>query len=392
MSGSIPVSAPAENESGALRSLFDSVRPLTVGVEEEIMLLDPEALALTPRAGELLASLGGDGRFKPELPAAQLEIMIEPRTDARAVESALVDARRTLAGAVAGIALPAAAGVHPFAAPTGELSAESRYEHIRAEYGAVASRQLVASLQVHVAVGGAERTLAVYNALRSYLPEIAALAANAPIYCGEDAGLASVRPKICELLPRQGVPPAFASWEDATAALRWGARSGTVVEPRLWWWELRPHPIFGTLEVRVPDAQTTVADAGAVVAFVHALVAWLSERHDAGAVEPVAPTWRIEENRWSAARHGVEGTMADLDSGERVATRERLAGLLEALDPIAVRLGCESQLLRAAGLVGENGAMRQRSVFASGGARAVAAWLAERFAAVVKFDRGGDRA
>src|SRR5213075_2861884 len=134
-------------------------------------------------------------------------------------------------------------------------------------------------LQVHVAPGDAERTLAVYNALRGHLPELAALAANAPFHAGRDTGFASVRPLIGGLLPRQGVPPAIPSWEAFAETLRWGRVAGAVPEPRRWWWELRPHLAFGTLELRVPDAQTTVADAAAVAAFVHALVARLGERH-----------------------------------------------------------------------------------------------------------------
>ena len=146
----------------------------------------------------------------------------------------------------------------------------------------MARRQLVCALQVHVAVGGADRTLAVYNALREHLPELAALAANAPFHAGADTGLASIRPKISEGLPRQGIPPAFASWDELAAELRWGTTAGALPELALWWWELRPHLSHGTLELRVPDAQTTVAEAAAVAAVAHALVVRLAERHDAG--------------------------------------------------------------------------------------------------------------
>lgn len=244
----------------------------------------------------------------------------------------------------------------------------------------LARRQLVASLQVHVAVGGAARTLAVHDALRAWLPELAALAANAPIHDGRDSGLASVRPAICGLLPRQGIPPALESWERFEAALRWGARAGSLIDPRLWWWELRPHPAFGTLELRVPDAQTTVEEAAGVVAAAQALVAWLAERHDAGDPLPAAPTWRIEQNRWSALRHGLDGTMADLETGEPVPTRVRLRGLLDELAPVAERLGSGSLLVHARALAERNGAIRQREVAGDAGElRALAAWLARRF-------------
>jgi carboxylate-amine ligase len=256
----------------ALRRALDRVPAGTVGIEEEIMLLDPETLELVPRGPQLLARLGADPRFKLELPASQLEITLGPFAGVGELAPALRGAREHVARAADGLVRPAAAGVHPFSSGVGELNRDARYEHTRAGYGPVAARLLVCALQVHVAVGGAERTLAVYNGLRSYLPLIAALAANAPYYEGRDSGLASVRPKLGELLPRQGVPPAFVSWEQYAEVLRWGARSGTFSEPRTWWWELRPHPSFGTLELRVPDAQSSIADAMAITLVAHALV------------------------------------------------------------------------------------------------------------------------
>ena len=268
--------------AAALRDAFDAPEPLTVGLEEELMLLDPESLELAPRAAEVLDRLDGDTRFKPELPAAHLEIVTPPLPDVGAAITTLAGGRRRLQEAAEGLVRPAGAGVHPFSPAEGPLNEGERYDRIRAEYGRVAERQLVCALQVHVALGGADRTLAVYNALRGYLPELAALAANAPIFQSRDTGLASVRPKISETLPRQGVPPPIESWEAFAEELGWGAASGAVPEPGLWWWELRPHPVFGTLELRVPDTQTTLAEAEGVAGFAHALVGRLAERHDAG--------------------------------------------------------------------------------------------------------------
>jgi glutamate---cysteine ligase / carboxylate-amine ligase len=361
-----------------LAAAFDGRAPLTVGLEEEVMLLDPETLDLLPCASELLRRLSGDPRFKAELPEAQVEILTPPLHSTAEALAALAEGRRVLADAARGLARPAAAGVHPFAAPEGKLASAARYERVRSEYGSVARRQLVAALQVHVAVGDAERTLQTYNRLRPHLPHVAALAANAAFYEGRDTGLASVRPQIAESLPRQGMPPAIASWEQFAAELRWGAASGAVPEPRLWWWELRPHPGFGTLEVRVPDAQSTLADAAGVVAFVHSLVAALADDGDAG--EPVeVPTWRIEENRWSAARYGTGGEMADLHSGQPEPTRQRLRALVDELEPVSGRLGSPQMLEQARRLIDENGAVRQRRIANDGGARGIAAWLADHF-------------
>ena len=368
-------------DTDRLRASFDAPAPLTVGIEEEVMLLDAASLDLTPRAEEVLAAADGDARFKLELPAAQLELVSRPCETVGEAAAQLHSGRAALARAAGGIGRLAAAGAHPTAAPEGVLNHHERYRFTREEFGPVAGAQLVFGLHVHVRVSGSERAVAVHNALRSYLPELAALAANAPFHAGRDTGLASVRPKVSELLPRQGVPPAPASIGELAEAWRWGALAGTVPRPRQWWWELRLHPVLGTVEVRVPDQQTTVAESAAVAAVVHSLVATLAERFDAGEPLPVHPTWRIEENRWSAGRHGLEGTLADLDSGEARPVRERLCGLLAELGPTADRIGCAGELEGAGRLVEENGAIRQREVGRSAGLDGVVAWLADRFLA-----------
>jgi carboxylate-amine ligase len=359
-----------------LRAAFDAPEPLTVGLEEELMLLDPESLDLLPRAAEVVDA-AGDERFKLEMPASQLELTLPPARTVPEAVAALAAARRDLADAAAPLGRLAAAGVHPFADPLGRLNDSERYAATEREYGSIARRQLVCALQVHVAVGGADRSLAVYNGLRQWLPLVAAVAANAPFYGGLDTGMASIRPKIAEQLPRQGMPPAIGSWEAFAEALAWGAASGAVPEPRRWWWELRPHPAFGTLEVRVPDAQSTVADAAAVTALVHALAGWLAARHEAGEPLESADTWRLEENRWSAARWGMDAGLADLRTGVRAPARERLAALLGELAPVAAELGCAAELAAVERLSACGGAARQREVAADGGPRAVAAWLAD---------------
>jgi glutamate---cysteine ligase / carboxylate-amine ligase len=364
-----------------LRAAFDRPAPLTVGLEEELMLLDPRSLDLATCAQEALARSGGDARYKLELPASQLEITLPPARSVPEAAAWLRAARRELARAVDGLVRPAALAVHPFAVLEGEVNRGERYDRTHWQYGMVARQQLVCALQVHVAVGGADRTLAVYNALRSHLPELAALAAAAPFQQGRDTGFASVRPLVARQLPRQGVPPPIESWEAFADAVRWGEASGWVVGPRSWWWELRPHRSFGTLEIRVPDAQASVRDAASVAAVVHSLVAHLAAEHDAGGTAPAVATWRIEENRWSACRWGVEGELADLQTGERAPTRARLHALLDELEPRAEALGCPAELANARALVEVNGAMRHREIARQEGARALAAWLADRFIA-----------
>jgi glutamate---cysteine ligase / carboxylate-amine ligase len=345
------------------------------------MLLDPVTYELAHVAAEILRATEGDRRFKLELPASQLEILTSPAATVTAARDALLDGRRALAAAAGSAVRLASAGAHPFSPGLGKLNTGPRYEPIARGYRGVAERQLVCALQVHVSVGDGDRALAVYNAARSYLPLIAALAANAPFYEGRDTGLASVRPRIAGLLPRQGVPPAIGSWEEYAQILRWGAAAGAFPDPATWWWELRPHPGFGTLEFRVPDAQSTVAEAAAIAAIVQALVAWLGRRHDTGEPLAVDATWRIEQNRWAACRDGVEGEMAELSTGRRASTRAVLGELLETLRPTATQLGSEAELRGASAMIERNGALAQRHAASGGGPGAVARWLADRFLA-----------
>lgn len=370
---------PQGMDAGALRAAFDAPAPPTVGLEEEVMLLDPSTLDLAPCAPEVLERLGGDPRFKLELPAAQLEVVLAPVARVPDAVRALGAARAQLAAALEGQVRLAAAGTHPFAAVEGRLNRGGRYDLTHAEYGPLARRQLVFALQVHVCIRGADRALAVHDALRCHLPAVAALAANAPFHAGADSGLASVRPLIAQLLPRQGLPPRLRSWEAFAAELSWGAAAGAVPEPRRWWWELRPNPAFGTLEVRVPDAQTTVAEAAGVAALVHCLAVWLGERHEAGEPLESAPTWRIAENRSAALRSGLDAQLCDLASGERRPAREHLDDLMARLAPTAQALGCAAELAAARRGLARSQPHLHRSVAAERGLRGLTGWLADRF-------------
>lgn len=372
---------PAPSTSSPLRAAFDAVEPLTIGIEEEVMLLDGETLQLAPRAGELLAALAGDPRFKPELPAAHAELMTPPAASVPEALAHLGAARRDLQHAADGLGLRLmGAGAHPFSPPTGELNHGPLFDAVRDRYGPIADAQLLCGLHIHVAVGGADATIAVHDMLRAHLPELAALAAAAPFYAGRDTGLASVRPKIAGLLPRQGVPPMLGDIAGFARELAWGEQAGAVVAARRWWWELRPHPTFGTLEVRVCDTQATLAETGALAATIHALVAWLRERHLAGERAETIPAWRIDENRWSACRHGVAGRMADLHVGSTEPTAEHLERLLAALLPVAERLGCAQALGDARAMLAAGGPARaHRRLAADGGLTGLAAALCDRF-------------
>ena len=340
----MPDSLPTAVE---LRAAFDQHDAVAVGLEEELMLLDPDTLDLSPHAADVVAALD-DPRFKIEMPAAQLEIVTAPHASVADAAAELAAARRALAAAVAPRFRLAGAGAHPFASGLGELNSGPRYEAIGAEYAGVAHRQLVFGLHVHVAIPGADRALAAYNALRSYLPDLAALAANAPFYEGRDSGLASVRSRISGLLPRQGVPPALESFEAYAEALRWCGFD----DPRQWWWELRLHPMFGTLEIRVPDTQTTIADTAAVATVAHALATRLAD-----APVPAADAWRIDHNRWAACRHGAAAIMTDPVTGEREPTHDRLSRALGAPPPVLDGAARQRELAAEHGLHGLLGAL-----------------------------------
>jgi glutamate---cysteine ligase / carboxylate-amine ligase len=371
--------APLALDPDALAAAFAHERAFTVGIEEELMLLHPGTLDLAPRAREVVERCGGDARFRPELPAAQLEIVLPPATSVADSARALAEARAALGRSAEDIGILAGAGVHPFAAAEGVLNHGERYERIEREFGAVARRQLVFGLHVHVAVPGADLALAVYNAVREHLPAIAALGAGSPFHEGRDTGLASVRPTISTLLPRQGVPPAFASWADYADAFDWGARSGAFADPGQWWWEARLHPRYGTLEIRVPDTQATVRDTAAVAAVCHALVVHLAGRIAGGEVIEPAAEWRIAENRWSACRHGPTGTWRDVRSGRSVPMAEHLHRLVDDLAPDARSVGCAPELEHARDLVDRPRAASARDIAADGGTTALVRWLADRF-------------
>lgn len=360
----------------AVRDVFDAVAPLTVGLEEELMLLYPDTLTLAPEADQVVAAVG-DRRVNRELRAAQLELVTPVCRSIADAERELRAARSLVVARLEGRRRIAAAGTHPFSTDWGRIGEAERYRYIADEYVWASRRTLACGLHVHVAVGGAERTLAVYNALRSYLPEIGALAANSPFFEGDDTGLSSVRPKLNEAFPRTGVPPAFTSWEDYVDLIAWGRDGGLFPDATHVWWDLRLHPRFGTVEVRVADAQTHVEASGAVAALVQCLVARLVDRFDAGDPLRVHDAFRIHENAWRALRHGVRGWLVDHDNGRREPTRERLERLISELEPYGRDLGCAAQLFEARALLAGNGAERQRYVEHRQGVLGLVRWLAD---------------
>ena len=296
------------------------MRDLTVGLEEELLVLDPESFDLVSPPGDIFTEASAGGVFKREMSPSQVEVVTGIcETTSQAVAELSV-ARRRLIELLAGRRL-AGLGTHPFAAPWEGISPGRRYQDILEEQqlGARLGR-LAAGLHIHVAVAGADRALAVYNALRGVAPLFVALAANAPFIAGLDSGLATVRPMLSDALPRQGVGPRFGSWATLEDYVGVGLRSGAFTDVSQLWWECRLNLRLGTIELRAPDSQMSLDDVHGLAALAHATVADLCDRYDEGASLDVFETRTIQENRWRAARFGLSD-LIDLGRGRMVPTR-----------------------------------------------------------------------
>lgn len=357
----------------ALRSSFDRAETCTIGVEEELLLVD-RCNSLSPVADQLLTVLADDGRFHPELSPSQIEIVSGIHPDAAGAVADLVHGRRLVVDALNGEARLVGLAAHPVCDLLPAVSPGSRYAAIEQRYRSAAHRAgLAAGLHVHLGVPGADRLLAVYNALRGLMPQIAALGASAPFFAGRDSGLASIRPTLSDALPRHGVGPAFASWDDVADLLAWGARSGAFLDHTELWWECRLHPGFGTIEVRVPDAQSSTGEVEALATVVHCMARWLAARHDAGQPLTAHASLAISENRWRAATDGVEGELIDLDRMRIARTRDLINQLLDQIGEHAESAAEIRALERARRRLDSPHPRRQRATVMRGGLEALIA-------------------
>jgi carboxylate-amine ligase len=367
------------------RAVFDRTTPYTVGAEEEFLLVHPVSLEPAPLGDLALVLADGDVRVASEFRACQVEAASPVCVSVADVSRELASVRSLLHDVLSGHALIVAVATHPFAEDPGPVTDGPRYARIAAENPWAGRFKLTCGLHVHVAVGSGETALAVHNALRGYLPEIAALTANAPYYLGRVSGLASVRSHLNKAMPRHGVPPAFSSWEEWGEHVEWTATSGLCPDPSHHWWDLRLHPGYGTIELRVADVQTRIEDSATAIALIQSLIVHLARRHDDGEALPVYPTERITESVWTAARDGVGGVLPDLTSGNRAPTVERLQSLVDELLPVALELGCATELLGVERILAEDGPSRQRRIATTRGTEGLVAWLAEETVGVDSF-------
>ena len=335
---------------------FGSTPPYTLGVEEELFLVDPVTGRQVNSAEAVLARLAEtEGSVARELHACMAEsITTVCATVGEAVEQ-LSRLRRQVRATGAGLL---GSGTHPAAAEgEAEITDKGRYERIHSLLGdAVATP--VAGLHVHVGMPDGETAIRVFNGLRRHLPLLQSLGANSPFRHGRDTGLASAREVTMRGWPRSGVPRAMRDFDDFLATVERLARAAEVPDYTWFWWKLRPHPRLGTVEIRALDAQTTLEDLAALTALVHCLARHLAEQPTA----PDAPTELLDEGTFRAGRFGVAAKLPDED-GELRAVSQLVAALLGPLREHAEDLGCSAELAEIPGLLDRGGgAGRQRAL------------------------------
>lgn len=332
-----------------METRFGQSTPYSVGIEEEYQLLDNGSLELVSRIEPILSAFEGEP-VEPRIKAELLQSVVEVSTKiagsvADAVED-LVDLRSRLRRAAAEQeAVIASAGTHPFSRYEEQaVTARPRYAELVDSLGWVAVRQLVFGLHVHVGISSAEKAIDCSNGVRVFLPELLALSANSPFWQGRPTGLASTRTTILDTLPRSGLPPALADFQEFEELVERGVRTGCFPEYTRIWWDVRPHPRFGTLEVRVCDAQTRIENVAALAAFIQSLVATLGSASESGDTPPILPDFLLEENKWRAARDGLEATLIDLEHDTERSARAAIGATLERCQPAAEALGCANEL------------------------------------------------
>ncbi|MEM9606591.1 MAG: glutamate--cysteine ligase [Actinomycetota bacterium] len=347
----------------------------TIGVELELMLVDRETGQLANTASKLLDEMGvghPDGvhpKAKHELFECTVEIITgvcdgpdAAREDLQATLDELIDVADRHGYDVI------SAGSHPFGLVTEQVvSPAQRYADLIEEMQWAARRLLIFGTHVHVGVSDGETAIAVANELQRHLPLLLALSASSPYFENADTGLASARTKVFESLPTAGLPPQLDGWSDFEAFMRTLLEAECISSIREVWWDIRPHPDYGTVELRMCDAVGTLDEAATLATIAQALVVQIDERRRAGE-ELVRPReWTVRENKWLAARHGMDARLIVDEDGARRPARELLVDLVDELRPIADRFGAAAHLDRALATADDPGYVRQRRTLSEGG-------------------------
>ncbi len=352
------------------RETFDASTDFTIGLEEEFAIVDPQTLELQHRFEDLHAACLADEVLADsaagELIAAEIEIRSGRSQDFSEALERQRERRARLFGLSSemGLAL-AATGTHPWADYLDQVIIDTpHYERLRHDLGWVAQRNNTWSMHVHMGIRGADRAIAVCDWLRELLPLLLAVSANSPFLDRRDTGLHSIRTEIfTRIFPRCGIPSCFRSWDEYQRFIGTLQRTGSVVESTQLWWSVRPHHAFGTVEVRVCDAQSRGEESFALAGLIAACIAQTALDYDEhgydGAGSPLHDR-EIEENLWRAIRHGMDGEMIDFRSERTKPARAVLEDLLTWTAPARERLGIEAALPEA------NGSQRARAALSEG--------------------------
>ena len=333
---------------------FGESSPFSVGVEEELMVLDGESLLLVPRAAEVIAAAEGaglPGTLKSELFASALELTTDICESADEAAEALAELRRGAAALAEERGLKvAAAGSHPVSrAEEQEIADEERYAEFVAYAGISARRQGVSGLHVHVGMPSSDACFQALEGVLPWLPVVLAVSANSPYFAGEETGMLSNRAEILAQLPRSGAPPAFRSYEDWEEFVELFARLGVAAEYTRFWWDIRPHPRLGTLEIRMPDQPTALERTAGIATVLVELCRAVLDRPQR-AWDPAA-RGLYQQNRWAAARFGLSAELFHPDgehTAKAVELAEELAG--ERMDTSTTEAERQLEVGRSRGL------------------------------------------
>jgi carboxylate-amine ligase len=362
-----------------------AVHPYTVGVEEEVMLLDPRReWALAQRIEDVLAVLPPAlvGHVSAETHQASIELRTDPHESVSSVIEQLRRLRVQLAALLEQMGLAAAAaGTHPLALwSETKVTSASRYQLIRQTMRDLATQEPTFALHVHISVPDPERAIDLYNRLRAHLPLLLALSGNSPFWRGRDSGFASIRTVLFQAFPRTGMPRRYGSYSDWVQTVDLQLKAGAIPEPTFLWWDVRPQPRLGTVEVRVMDAQSRIRDTASLVALTQSIAKL--ELEEGYASETLLSSDEVlAENHFLAARDGIDARLIDPTTESLRPLNKQLIDLLEALHHHAAELGCLEHLDRVAALAAAPGAARLRAQSTGeAGLRGTMAMLAGAFA------------
>ena len=347
----------------------------SLGIEVELELIDRRTGLLASAATDILTELGAEhpGGEHPKAKHELFECCIEIITGVcQDVGEARADLERTLAEVREaadrrGITL-ICSGSHPFSAwSEQQVSPNPRYDQLVEQMQWMAHRMQIFGVHVHVGVRSAEKSVALANALATYIPHFLALSASSPYWEGHDTGLASARSKVFEGLPTAGLPAPIETWADFEEYMSTLITAGAISTVREVWWDIRPHPDFGTVELRMCDGLPSLGEVAAVAALAQCLVHHLDGLHDRGELHGRQREWILRENKWRAGRHGLEAEIIIDDRGAVSPVRDEVLGLLETLAPAAAELGCSAELASVSRILAAGPSYhRQRSISEGG--------------------------